>query len=109
MLRKLACLLVVALVSGAEPVQSIKLRGLDKNTARVFKMDVPVGAAVNFGSLEIKVLQADCNPPELRPECKARLKISEKEEELFNDWMFASDPAVSALEHPVYDVWVVAG
>ena len=26
---------------------------------------------------------------------------------LFTGWMFASSPAVSALEHPVYDVWVV--
>ena len=25
---------------------------------------------------------------------------------LFSGWMFASSPAVSALEHPVYDVWV---
>ncbi|GGD01200.1 DUF2155 domain-containing protein [Aquisalinus flavus] len=26
---------------------------------------------------------------------------------LFNGWMFASSPALNALEHPVYDVWVV--
>ena len=91
----------------ADPVQSITLRGLDKITAKVFKMDVPVGAHAKFGSLDIQVLQADCNPPELRPECKARLRISEKGKEVFQGWMSASDPAVCALEHPVYDVWVV--
>ena len=26
---------------------------------------------------------------------------------LFSGWMFASSPALSALEHPVYDVWVI--
>jgi hypothetical protein len=28
-------------------------------------------------------------------------------EALFSGWMFASSPALSALEHPVYDVWVI--
>lgn len=26
---------------------------------------------------------------------------------LFTGWMFASSPALNALEHPVYDVWVI--
>jgi len=26
---------------------------------------------------------------------------------LFSGWMFASTPGLSALEHPVYDVWVI--
>lgn len=89
------------------PVQSVPLRGLDKITAKVFNMEVPVGKKVKFGSLEIEVLQADCTPPEQRPECKAYLRITEKGKQLFHGWMFASDPAVCALEHPVYDVWVV--
>jgi len=29
------------------------------------------------------------------------------EETLFSGWMFASRPAVSALDHGVYDVWVI--
>ena len=29
------------------------------------------------------------------------------EELLFSGWMFASSPGLSALEHPVYDVWVI--
>lgn len=27
--------------------------------------------------------------------------------QIFRGWMFASSPAVNALEHPLYDVWVV--
>jgi hypothetical protein len=106
-IQKLLCLLLVSGALSGAPVQSITLRGLDKYTSKVFNMNMPVGSKVKFGSLEIQVLQADCNPPELRPECKARLRISEKGQELFNNWMFASDPAVSALEHKVYDVWVI--
>ncbi len=26
---------------------------------------------------------------------------------LFSGWMFASSPALSSLEHPVYDIWVL--
>jgi hypothetical protein len=26
---------------------------------------------------------------------------------IFAGWMFASSPALNALEHPVYDVWVI--
>lgn len=29
-------------------------------------------------------------------------------EPIFKGWMFASSPAVNALEHPTYDVWVIA-
>lgn len=31
----------------------------------------------------------------------------EEDETLFSGWMFASSPGLSALEHPVYDVWVI--
>jgi hypothetical protein len=55
-------------------------------------------------------------PPTEPPESAAFLVIrelppvSEVERapvDLFSGWMFASSPAVSALEHPVYDIWVV--
>lgn len=106
-IKKLVCFLLISGALTATPVDSVTLRGLDKITAKVFKMSVAVGTQVKFGSLDIQVLQADCNPPERRPECKVRLRILEKGKELFQGWMFASDPAVHALEHPVYDVWVV--
>ena len=33
--------------------------------------------------------------------------VSEDNPKLFSGWMFASSPGLSALEHPVYDVWVI--
>jgi hypothetical protein len=85
------------------------LQGLDKITARVSEIDAPVGKRVQFGSLSITVRDCEKNPPEDRPEDAAFLQIDEirpGEENVrrFSGWMFAQSPALSSLEHPVYDV-----
>jgi hypothetical protein len=91
----------------AEPVAL--LQGLDKITARVSKIEVPVGTPVRFGTLSIRVRDCEKNPPEEEPESAAFLEIDEVRPgevnlRVFSGWMFASSPALSALEHPVYDV-----
>ncbi|HEY1719890.1 MAG TPA: DUF2155 domain-containing protein [Magnetospirillaceae bacterium] len=88
------------------------LQGLDKVTGRVQKIDAPVGATIHFGTLEIVARTCRKRPPEEQPESAAFLDIWEiKQNEpatsLFRGWMFASSPALSALENPVYDVWVL--
>ena len=88
------------------------LQGLDKITARISTFEVPVGEAARFGSLEIVVRRCRKTPPEEPPESTAFLEIVDVRPDspavrLFTGWMFASSPAVSALEHPVYDVWVI--
>jgi hypothetical protein len=86
------------------------LQGLDKITARVSKFEAPVGASVHFGTLSIRVRDCEKNPPEEAPESAAFIEIDEMRpgektaKRLFSGWMFASSPALSALEHPVYDV-----
>ena len=86
------------------------LQGLDKITARVSKFEAPVGAPVRFGTLSIRVRDCEKNPPEETPESAAFVEIDEmrpgehQARRLFSGWMFASSPALSALEHPVYDV-----
>ena len=35
------------------------------------------------------------------------MRLSERASHLFSGWMLASSPALNALEHPVYDVWVL--
>jgi hypothetical protein len=94
----------------AEPVAL--LQGLDKITARVSKIEVPVGTPVRFGTLSIRVRDCEKNPPEEEPESAAFLEIDEVRPgevnlRVFSGWMFASSPALSALEHPVYDVNVL--
>jgi len=94
----------------SEPVAL--LQGLDKTTARVSKFEAPVGTPVRFGTLSIRVRDCEKNPPEETPESAAFLEIDEVRPgevnlRVFSGWMFASSPALSALEHPVYDVNVL--
>lgn len=88
------------------------LQGLDKVTARISTFTVPFDRLVAFGSLTIQVRACHKASPTEAPESTAFLEIDESyesaaDQRLFSGWMFASSPAVSALEHPVYDVWVV--
>ncbi len=87
------------------------LRGLDKVTARVSVIEAAVDGTAKFGAFEISVRACRKRPPEDTPETAAYLVIREakggQKAELFKGWMFASSPALSALEHAVYDVWVV--
>jgi hypothetical protein len=89
----------------------VVLQGLDKVSARITTLNAPLNAAVRFGTLEITALRCTKTPPEEPPESAAFLVIRELKPdqspvELFRGWMMASSPALSALEHPVYDVWV---
>jgi len=88
------------------------LQALDKITARVERLDVPVGETARFGTLDVTVRACRTAPPDEPPENAAFLEISDtppgqERSEAFSGWMFASSPAISALEHPVYDVWVI--
>src|SRR5262249_7093735 len=101
-----------AAVARADPYQVAVLQALDKVSARVSVLEVPVGKTVAFGTLEITARACDKRPPEETPESAAFLEIVEKRPgeasaTPFIGWMFASSPALSAMEHPVYDVWVL--
>lgn len=95
------------------PTKNIVLRGVDKVTGRMSTMQAAVGDAVSFGDLKIVADKCLTRPPEETPENTAYLEITEKLKdgsfkEVFNGWMFSSNPALSAMEHPVYDVWVLS-
>lgn len=90
-----------------------ELQGLDKITARTTTLRAPIGSEVEFGTLRITVRACLTTPPTEPPESAAFLQIDAieadgTEQRAFSGWMFASSPSLSALEHPVYDVWVVA-
>jgi len=91
--------------------QRAVVRVLDKMTARVEEIELPVGHPVEFGT--IRIVARTCRetlPEESPPESAAYLDVSEvkgvTEAMIFEGWMFASSPALSAMEHPVYDIWV---
>ena len=122
-MRRGAAIAALALVGGGAraegPVidnQTALLQGLDKVTARVSPIRAALGIPTYFGTLEIVARSCRETPPTEPPESAAFLEIRELPPasdasapplDLFSGWMFASSPAVSALEHPVYDVWVV--
>ena len=92
--------------------RTAELQGLDKITARTWAFDAPVGGTVRFGTLEIRVEACKKRPPEEPPESAAFMTIldhrpNEQPVPVFRGWMFASRPALSALEHPVYDIVVL--
>jgi hypothetical protein len=106
--------LVVAHAAAAAmiPEPIAVLQGLDKISARVSRIEAPVGSAVQFGTLSIMVRDCEQSRPEDAPENAAFVQIyetppGEATKRLFSGWMFSSSPALSGLEHPVYDVTVL--
>src|ERR1700687_1026382 len=112
MLTVLAVAWAMGSAASANPMKFVVLRGLDKITAHVSTFDAPIGQTVKFGALQITARFCDKRPPEEVPESAAFLEIVEAREgeapqPLFSGWMFASSPALSALENPIYDLWVL--
>lgn len=95
-------------------VVGVTLQGLDKVTGRTSVIDVPLDGVAHFGTLVIRLRQCITAPADEKPETSAFLEITDQPpgqaeaSVAFSGWMFASSPALSALEHPVYDVWVSA-
>jgi hypothetical protein len=120
---------VVGLASAATfaKQETATLRALDKITGRSTDIVIKVGEPVTYGSLKVELKACFQTPPEEAPESSAFLKItsthavSPEQAEvvqasasaegeapvLFSGWMYASSPGLSALEHPVYDIWVI--
>ena len=96
----------------AEPYGTAVLQALDKVTARVSTFEAPVGTFVQFGSLHVVARTCNKRPPEETPESAAFLDISEVRPgestvTVYRGWMFSSSRALAAMEHPIYDVWVL--
>ncbi len=101
----------------SQPGTVAVLRGLDKISAETRDFEVPVDKTVRFGTFNIAVNYCRKTPPEERPEVFVYMNVTDKrtdgggnadqDEEIFSGWMFASNPALNALEHPIYDVWVL--
>lgn len=84
------------------------LRALDKSVGRSTDIEMATGETVVLGRIAVRLLE--CRYPEDAPasEAFAHIQVTDLEgAELFDGWMIASSPALSALEHPRYDVWVL--
>jgi len=96
------------------------LQTLDKVTARTATVTIPINKPTAVGPLFVEVKACQKTPPTEQPESAAFLQIWEAKPKaatmdseskpqsqwVFSGWMFASSPALSAMNHPIYDVWV---
>lgn len=118
MTRLVACLALVGLLglsagtAAAEEVargRGAVLRGLDKLTGAVTDLEILNGDVARLGTIIIAL--GECRYPVGNPsgDAYAYLAIGEdaSEEPVFTGWMVASSPALNAMDHRRYDVWVM--
>ena len=117
-LRALACAAMLC-PAAAGPVAAqeatvqgtgVVLRALDKMSGKTQDVELPANATARFERIEID--HAECRYPAGNPsgDAFALLRIRDTlrgDQDVFLGWMMASAPALSALDHPRYDVWVL--
>lgn len=85
--------------------------GLDKITGQIVEFEVPVAQTVRFGTLEITPSVCTTRPVPQTPQPTAFVQISDLElsgerTRLFSGWLFADSPALNAVDHPIFDIWL---
>ena len=116
-LKKMLLLILIigsSKVYGASWIEGNKviIQGLDKITARIETFEIFVGQSYEFGVLDIFVKRCVFSKPIDKPESLAFIIINDNSDRLsevkFRGWMFASSPALSALQDSVYDISILA-
>ena len=85
------------------------LRWLDKVSGAVRDVELGPGESRQLDRLEVTL--GDCRFPANNPSGEAYawldIRTLGRDRMDFSGWMLASSPALSALDHPRYDVWVI--
>jgi hypothetical protein len=86
---------------------------LDKVTAQISPLEIPINKTASFGALSITPRVCDTRPPTEQPLTAAFVEIDETQlddtkKRIFTGWMFAESPGLHAVEHPVFDVWLTS-
>ncbi|SEO52618.1 hypothetical protein SAMN04490248_106133 [Salinihabitans flavidus] len=85
------------------------LRGIDRLSGEVEDFEIQSGHSARLEKLRIEL--SDCRHPVDNPtgEAFAFLTVRDEAEAdpLFQGWMIASSPALNALDHARYDIWVL--
>ena len=100
---------IAAAQERTQPAAGALLRGLDKFNGSVVDIELSVGQTIKFDRLNVTL--TECLYPVGNPvgDAYAGLQITEEGNsgEAFSGWMIASSPALSAMEHSRYDIWVL--
>ncbi|MDO5656802.1 MAG: DUF2155 domain-containing protein [Paracoccus sp. (in: a-proteobacteria)] len=90
--------------------QGAILRLLDKVSSVTTDLDLQVGQSVDYGRLTLRL--GECRYPSGDPnsDAFAQMVIIDRRAgaTVFDGWMIASSPALSALDDARYDVWVLS-
>jgi hypothetical protein len=107
-----ACLLATPVLAEtiSNPIASFS--GLDKITGRITNFDVYIDETVQFGALQITPRACYTRPPTETQRTSVFLEVDQVDlkggvNRIFTGWMFADSPALNAIDHPVYDIWLV--
>ena len=110
MIRLAAILLVLATAASAQDLAeagAAQLRVLDKLTGQVSDLTLSKGQSKAVGRLSVQMDDCRYYPDAPAAEALVHLTILDASSvnPVFNGWMTAASPALSALDHPRYDVW----
>ena len=104
----------MSLPASAAPINNpvAEFTGLDKITGRTITFDVLIDETVQFGALRVTPRVCHTRPPTEPAQTTAFIEVDEitlanEIQRIFTGWMFAASPGLHAVEHPVYDVWLV--
>lgn len=85
--------------------------GLDKITGLTTTFEAKIGEEKRFGGLFVKADACYTRDIAEEPRTTSFVEVDEIEpddarKKIFSGWMFAESPGLSAVEHPIYDVWL---
>lgn len=91
---------------------SALMQSMDKVTGRVSKITVPVNSKISYGDFSLVLRACKKRPAEETPENFAFVDVTDKnidkeEYNIFRGWMLSSTPGINAIEHPIYDIWLL--
>jgi hypothetical protein len=92
------------------PRQVAELILLEKVRAQPSTLTIRVGQTATFGPLTIAVKACAVRPPDLPANAAAFVEVTDSRGSapVFKGWILANTPAVSQLEHPLYDLRLAA-
>lgn len=84
---------------------------LDKVTARISRLEAPLGRTSTFAALRVTARACYSRAPTETPKTSTFVEVDEvmldgTVNRIFSGWMFAESPGLNALEHPVFDLWL---
>ncbi len=99
-------------VAAEIPTNAALMQAMDKVTGRVNKITVPVNSKISFGDFSLVLRSCKKRPAEETPENFAFVDVTDKsfgtdEYNIFRGWLVSSTPGINAIEHPIYDVWLL--